>query len=73
MSLDYSSFDFQCDHDHHSVVEPLTLGRVTTWVQPPLSKSNSWTILVIYFLIALNTTPNIDCYRVVAVGAVSKL
>ena len=35
---------------------------------PPLS--NSWAILIMWLYIALNRTPNIDCYWV---GAVPKL
>ena len=38
------------------------------WILPPLS--NSWVILIIWLYIALNRTPNIDCYWV---GAVPKL
>ena len=38
------------------------------WVLPPLS--NSWIINVISLYIALNRTPNIDCYWV---GAVPKV
>ena len=30
------------------------------WVLPPLS--NSWIILIIWLYIALNRTPNMDCY-----------
>ena len=30
------------------------------WVLPPLS--NSWILLIIWLYIALNRTPNIDCY-----------
>ena len=43
--------------------------RVSSWVLPPLS--NSWiiNILWLYIYIALNRTPNIDCYWV---GAVPK-
>ena len=33
-----------------------------TWVLPPLS--NSWIIVIIRLYIALNRTPNIDCYWV---------
>ena len=32
------------------------------WVLPPLS--SSWIIIIIWFYIALNRTPNIDCYWV---------
>ena len=32
------------------------------WVLPPLS--NSWIITVLWLYIALNRTPNIDCYCV---------
>ena len=35
------------------------------WVLPPLS--NSWIITIIWLYIALNRTPNIDCYWVGAV------
>ena len=35
------------------------------WVLPPLS--NSWIIVIIWLYIALNRTPNIDCYWVGAV------
>ena len=35
------------------------------WVLPPLS--NSWIISIIWLYIALNRTPNIDCYWVGAV------
>ena len=38
------------------------------WVLPPLS--NGWIIIVIWLYIALNRTPNIDCYWV---GAVPKV
>ena len=38
------------------------------WVLPPLS--NSWIIIIIWLYIALNRTPNIDCY---CVGAVPKI
>ena len=31
------------------------------WVLPPLR--NSWIILMIWLYIALNRTPNIDCYK----------
>ena len=37
------------------------------WVLPPLS--NSWIIVIIRLYIALNRTPNIDCYWA---GAVPK-
>ena len=37
------------------------------WVLPPVS--NSWKIVIIGLYIALNRTPNIDCYWV---GAVPK-
>ena len=30
------------------------------WVLPPLS--NSWIILILWLYVALNRTPNIDCY-----------
>ena len=30
------------------------------WVLPPLS--NSWIIFIVWLYIALNKTPNIDCY-----------
>ena len=32
------------------------------WVLPPLS--NSWIIIIIWIYIALNRTPNVDCYWV---------
>ena len=35
-----------------------TIGII--WVLPPLS--NSWIIIIIWLYIALNRTPNIDCY-----------
>ena len=35
------------------------------WILPPLS--NSWIITIIWLYIALNRTPNIDCYWVGAV------
>ena len=35
------------------------------WVLPPLS--NSWIIVIIWLYVALNGTPNIDCYWVGAV------
>ena len=38
------------------------------WVLPP--PSNSWIIIIIWLYIALNRTPNIDCYWV---GAVRKV
>ena len=38
------------------------------WALPPLS--NSWITIIIWLYIALNRTPNIDCYWV---GAVPKL
>ena len=38
------------------------------WVLPPLS--NSWMIFIVWLYIALNRTPNIDCYWV---GAVPKV
>ena len=38
------------------------------WVLPSLS--NSWIIFIIWLYIALNRTPNMDCYRV---GAVPKV
>ena len=41
--------------------------RVLDWVLPPLS--NSWIIIRVRLYIALNRTPNIDCYWV---GAVPK-
>ena len=37
----------------------------TPWVLPPLS--NSWITIIIWLYIALNRTPNIDCYWVGAV------
>ena len=33
---------------------------VIVWVLPPLS--NSWIIIILWLYIALNRTPNIDCY-----------
>ena len=30
------------------------------WVLPPLS--NSWIIVIIWLYVALNRTPNVDCY-----------
>ena len=39
--------------------------RCLHWVLPPLS--NSWIIIIIWLYIALNRTPNIDCYWVGAV------
>ena len=36
-----------------------------SWVLPPLS--NSWIIFILRLYIALNRTPNIDCYWVGAV------
>ena len=41
------------------------------WVLPPLS--NSWITIIIWLHIALNRTPNIDCYWVGAVPKVSCL
>ena len=41
--------------------------RVSGWILPPLS--NSWIIITIWLYIALNKTPNLDCYWV---GAVPK-
>ena len=38
------------------------------WALPPLS--NSWIISIIWLYIALNRTPNIDCYWL---GAVPKV
>ena len=49
-------------------VYPLQLARISSWVLPPLS--NSWIIIIVWLYIALNRTPNIDCYWV---GAVPKL
>ena len=42
--------------------------RGVGWVLPPLS--NSWIINIIWLYIALNRTPNIDCYWVGAVPEV---
>ena len=46
--------------------KPYTL-KGLGWVLPPLS--NSWIMTVIWLYIALNRTPNVDCYWV---GAVPK-
>ena len=51
-----SSFSSQ-NMDPHLIPKP--------WVLPPLS--NSWIINIIWLCIALNRTPNIDCYWVGAV------
>ena len=38
---------------------------IIDWVLPPLS--NNWIIVLIWLYMALNRTPNIDCYWVEAV------
>ena len=43
-------------------------GCSNDWILPPLS--NSWIIITVWLYIALNRTPNIDCYWV---GAVPKV
>ena len=49
-------------------METIGIIGVIFWVLPPLS--NSWRIIIIWLYIALNRTPNVDCYWV---GAVPKL
>ena len=51
------------------VWEPLgaQTNYISAWVLPPLS--NSWLLIIVWLYIALNRTPNIDCYWV---GAVPK-
>ena len=44
---------------------PIRGPNCIAWVLPPLS--NSWIIILIWLYIALNRTPNIDCYWVGAV------
>ena len=44
--------------------------RTNGWVLPPLS--NSWIIFIIWLYIALNRTPNVDCYWGGGGGAVPK-
>ena len=40
------------------------------WVLPPLT--NSWILVILWLYIALNRTPNIDCYWVGAVEFAKK-
>ena len=42
--------------------EKICIYNPKPWVRPPLS--NSWIIIIIWLYIALNRTPNIDCYWV---------
>ena len=56
------AFMSQCARETPKSKLGLGFSVVIPWVLPPLS--NSWIITIIWLYMALNRTPNIDCYWV---------